>query len=200
MTAKIKVNRKVLQMHLNKRAGPRLHQIYNQKVRAAIEKAQEEMIREFEEHLITQEIEGGPHASNTSGTLGGVGNLFSFIGFEEQADPISPIRSILRRAIKIKSLPPGHKSLIQKFIITMPSKEAILERSPMPWASGRSWVDGIEKGISGLGQYLSGAIESSRSGGGVQTKTKLRGGGFSNTSYLSEILNNFERNIKLYMR
>ena len=40
-----------------------------------------QMLREFDSHPVTTEISSGPKAGNTSNTLSGRGNLFSFIGF-----------------------------------------------------------------------------------------------------------------------
>ena len=40
-----------------------------------IKKSQDDLIIEYENHPVTQEIDGGPSASNISGTLGGRGNL-----------------------------------------------------------------------------------------------------------------------------
>ncbi|MCX5658064.1 MAG: hypothetical protein NTZ48_07615, partial [Candidatus Omnitrophica bacterium] len=42
--------------------------------------AKTSMMDEFDESLITQEIQAGPRAENISDTLGGYGNLYSFIG------------------------------------------------------------------------------------------------------------------------
>jgi hypothetical protein len=50
-----------------------------------------EMIKEFLSHPVTQEIMGGPTASNISGTLGGVTNLFAFIGFECRRTTSQPL-------------------------------------------------------------------------------------------------------------
>ena len=91
--------------------------------------------------------------------------------------------------------------MISKFVVELPSKEEIFDAAPNPWASGRSWIKGIEQGISGFGQYIydweSGhAGPKSRSGSGIQADQKLRGGGFRNTQYLSQILNNLAKNIK----
>jgi hypothetical protein len=37
----------------------------------------------------------GPEATNISGTLGGVSNLFAFIGFDQGEQPIAPILALL---------------------------------------------------------------------------------------------------------
>ena len=41
------------------------------------------MIKEFLQLPVTQELMQGPNAPNISGTLGGVTNLFAFIGFDK---------------------------------------------------------------------------------------------------------------------
>ena len=57
------------------------------------------MIAEFLNHPISLELKGGISANNISGTLGGVTNLFSFIGFDSGDDPIDPIVEILQKTI-----------------------------------------------------------------------------------------------------
>ena len=54
------------------------------------ERAKDEMIKDFLSLKVTQEIAGGPGALNMSGTLGGYGNLFSFIGFDMGDNPMTP--------------------------------------------------------------------------------------------------------------
>ena len=152
------------------------------------------MIQDFLMHPVTREISAGANSSNLSGTLGGEGNLFSFIGFESGDDPIAPIIQLLEQTKMHYSSSNVNKTSV-KYRVTMPTKEQIYEISPMPWAAGRSWVHGIEHGISGLGFYLrKNAI--GRSGGGIQIKSsKVRIGRFKNTSYFSKILKNFENSL-----
>ncbi len=54
-----------------------------------------EFITSFNAHPVTQEIEGGARSTNISGTLGGVGNLFTYIGFDSGSNPIKPLRNLL---------------------------------------------------------------------------------------------------------
>ena len=168
------------------------------RIREQVRAAHREMLMNFENHLITREIDHGPEANNESGTLGGYGNLFSYIGFEYGSDPIAPVRKILKKALKIRSLPSPQRSMIMKFEVELPSKEEIFENTPKTWATGRSWVEGIERGISGLGKYLK--IDSrkgvaSRSGAGLQVKNGPMSGSFRNTKYLSQILNDLRSSI-----
>lgn len=191
-----RINKKALMSIQNKKVAPIVNRQTLNKLKSVVNSAHQEMIQNFENHPITQEIDGGSEAQNSSGTLGGYGNLFSFIGFEEGMDPIEPIRNILRKTLEVRSVPKSHQSIIMNFLIEIPDKEKIFQSSPMPWANGRSWAEGIEKGISGLGQYLNTDTSSSRSGKGIQVKHDVRGGGFRNTKYLSSILNDLKKRIK----
>lgn len=154
--------------------------------------AQNQMIEAYENDPVTVEIDGGVFASNVSSTLGGKGNLFSFIGFEAGSDPTQPIKQLLKNKINfsVKALTNGNF----KIEIAAPTKEVLYNVSPIPWNPGRSWLDGIEKGISGLGSYVYKESPASRSGKGVQTKTNV-GGRFSNRSYMTTILKEFQRNV-----
>jgi len=197
---KIRINTNALKKITHQQVKPIVNKVAYEKIKKAALEAQSKMIANFENHLVTKEIESGPDGYNMSGTLSGYGNLYSFIGFEEGMDPITPIRRILQKSLEIKSLPSGTRSMITNFLVELPSKQEIIEASPMPWAEGRSWVEGIEKGISGLGQYLNKVSFSSRSGEGVQSENKIRGGGFKNSKYLSDILNQLNRDIRKYIK
>jgi hypothetical protein len=149
----------------------------------------DKMIDEFLNHPVTQEIMAGPLASNSSGSLNGYGNLFSFIGFEDSDEPIKPILEKLQ-SINFKysgEIPSGNK-----FEISIPNPKEIFEITPMPWASGRSWAQGIESGISGLGYYLNLKSKNSRSGEGVQTSVKANARRFKNQQYISFLINKYQ--------
>lgn len=193
---KIKINARKLNAISKPAIRQRVYAEAAKRIHSAVKRAHQQMIQEFENHPVTQEIDSGPSGYNQSGTLGGYGNLFSFIGFEEGMDPVSPIRFLLKKALQIKKIDKNQQSIIMEFLVELPSKEDIFQASPMPWASGRSWAEGIEKGISGLGMYLNTMSFQSRSGEGIQTSKKVRSGGFRNTQYLSKILNNLQAEIR----
>lgn len=167
------------------------------------EKIKIQMIAEFLAHPVSQEISNGPLAKNTSGTLGGYGNLFSFIGFDNGERPIDDVVELLERT----TISFSQRGILTATII-MPSPKQIFEATPLPsrWAEGRSWTKGIESGISGLGYYLHiygyGASEA-----GIQAKEKVKkrpsdprdkGKGeitmipkYRNTSYISSLINRY---------
>lgn len=173
-------------------------------IRREFEKRKTKMIAEFLSHPVTMEINGGIDSSNISGTLDGVTNLYSFIGFPAGTDPIDPILDVIRKDTQIKYI--KIRKNTTSFSINIPDPQDVFEVTPMPWALGRSWAKGIESGISGLGWYLGKESKSSRSGYGLQSKKRLPerpGLKFKNTKYISNFLreqrNEFQRNFYIYI-
>lgn len=163
-------------------------------IRKEFESIHKQFLTNFDSHPVTQEIKGGSSATNISKTLGGVGNLFTYIGFASGSDPIKKLRELLN-TYEIQY----HRRKTYIYTkIEVPTKEEVFAVTPMPWATGRSWARGIERGISGLGQYLvkSNNIRKSKSGHAIQIKGRVRGGRFSNRSYISSLLNDYYKNIK----
>jgi hypothetical protein len=176
------------------------------------------MMEEFEEHKITLEIEEGPLGSNSSGTLGGYGNLWSFIGFPDGYDPLDGIREKLDET-EIRDF--GFRRGTMNLVTTEPSREELFAITKMSdfrkdFEGGRSWLDGIETGLSGLGLYLHDEEKDfgteSRSGTAIQLKggkrsSKAFGEGdtggatgpqrsrFKRTPYVSAILKKFKNSI-----
>jgi hypothetical protein len=163
---------------------------FQQRIIAAFEKMKKEMLEEFLAHPVSVEILGGPNAENTSETLGGYGNLFSFIGFDEGDSPLQTIIDLIESS-KIEDSRDTESGFLMKIFI--PSKEDIFSATPMPWASGRSWAEGIERGISGFGYYLNTDSNSSRSSAGIQAQSVIRRGKFKNTPYISALINKYTK-------
>tara|TARA_Y100000817_G_scaffold309523_1_gene298774 strand:+ start:503 stop:1111 length:609 start_codon:yes stop_codon:yes gene_type:complete len=162
------------------------------------ESAKKDFLDEFENHPITKEIESGPGASNLSGTLTGYGNLFSFIGFNSTDQPIEELRTMLKSMMRVSKIRvnKGAKSKVS-FNISMPEMKIIMSATPMPWESGRSWVRGVERGISGFGYYMSTQNRRfSRSGTAIQADSRIRPGAYIPRKYMSEMLKNLDRNLR----
>ncbi len=159
----------------------------------------QELLHEFDSDPVTQELSGGSPElnSNISNTLGGEGNLFSFIGFEHGEDVIGPLRQILETELRlVRSKKPivENNKIVYKFSLSVPT-ESIKAVTSMPWESGVSWAFALERGgISGFGQYIyeeSGLGPRSRSTTGLQaSNTTVRGGNFKTRKYLSKFINN----------
>ena len=151
------------------------------------------MIEEFLSHPVTIEISSGSSSSNISGTLGGQANLFSFIGFNASDKPIEPILKALE-STSFKDT--GESNSGRKFTLLIPTADEIFAITPMPWAAGRSWAKGIEKGISGLGYLLNKSTSSSRSGVAIQADRKVRTARFKNVQYISSLLKKYKKKFK----
>ena len=174
----------------------------NELLTKKFEKMKAQMIKDFLAHPVTKEIMAGPSSSNSSGLLGGYGNLFSFIGFNKGDDPIRPIIDLLNRSL-IKVSRATLRGTIS-VTIEIPSSKDIFSVTPLPWAPGISWAQRIEVGMSGLGWYMNKTSSSSRSTAGIQVDSKLRTSIFSNTKYISSFISKWqkkfleiEKNIKL---
>jgi len=167
---------------------------FDKKIERSFNNIKAEMIRELMNHEITKEISIGVGASNSSNTLGGYGNLFTFIGFEAGTSPIDAIkREFDKTVIRFRTLTDDGPI----WNIYLPAPEDIWDVTPMPWAEGRSWAKGIETGISGVGWYLYNQKKNypqSRSGPAIQVKSKIASKvRFKNVKYISDILSRYEK-------
>jgi hypothetical protein len=158
-------------------------------VQKEVEKEKSLFRTNFESHPVTQELDAGENASNNSGTLGGYGNLFSFLGFNRGSNPTAPVKSLIQKIALDRNVQTAKAGF--KIKINIPSKEEFAAVTRLPWESGRSWLLDIERGISGLGAYLFGRFEASRSGSGIQSKFNYSGRKFQNVKYFSEMYSKF---------
>ena len=159
--------------------------------------AKNEALKDFATHPVTRELKAGPDSNNVSGTLGGRGNLFSFIGFRDGIDPTL----VIQRAIQmsrisgtpaVRQVGKNSGTFTISFNASIPSKQELEAMTPMPFEGGRSWLTSIERGISGLSYYIyhkTKNIKGSRSGKAIQSKHPYMSGlRYKPTSYISPIL------------
>lgn len=144
-----------------------------------------EMIQGFLKDDISQEIKK-PDLGNISGTLGGYGDLFGFIGFFEGSSPIEEVSEILFSKTELKSIKiqriynrdargrftSGRSFVNVNVSFSVPDLDDFDETSQRVVRdySGRNWIKGIEKGISGFNRYANYPRGESRRGvqlGGV---------------------------------
>jgi len=167
--------------------------------------AVEKLNNDFENHIITQELDAASVDVSIEGESGMVSggdsteakNLFAFIGFEEGESPTDSIRPFLDpqnpNGPTYKYIRGSQKDNLEfNFEVRGPNLDKIYKETPMPWARGISWVNRIEIGIPGLSKFLNKVgLAGSRSGGGIQVKEKIRNARFKPRRYLSTIINNF---------
>ncbi len=165
---------------------------FEKEVRKEFKKIKDEMLKEFLTDSVTLELLEGSGATNISGTLGGVSNLFAFIGFDSGEQPITPILQLLE-GTQINYKQEVRKTEIGvEFDVSLPTAQDIFAVTPLPWASGRSWAEGIERGLSGLGYLL--RKSGGRSGAAVQSRVnKVRSGRFQNRPYISALIRKYRK-------
>ena len=165
---------------------------FEKEVRKEFKKIKDEMLKEFLTDSVTLEILEGAGATNISGTLGGVSNLFAFIGFDSGEQPITPILQLLEGTQITYKQEIRKREIGVEFDVSLPTAQDIFAVTPLPWASGRSWSEGIERGLSGLGYLL--RKSGGRSGAAVQSRVnKVRSGRFQNRPYISALIKKYRK-------
>ena len=115
-----------------------------------------------------------------------------------------PLRSLLAQSIKVVGVRKQRNKLALSLKFTVPTEEEIAAVTPLPWASA-SWVDAVERGMSGVGRYLysedKGRFPTSRSGQAIEATVEVRGSGSSQpmkyiSKLLADMLSNIERSLK----
>ena len=199
MVVAARINKRSIQFKINRAVNTTV-QASKPKLERAKRDALADFVREFQSHPVTQEIEGGPGARNISGTLGGYGNLFSFIGFQGGDNPIAVVQQYITEQVS-KTIHIRHQRGSRNWTLQVrtPSLAGLEAITPMPWATGRSWLMGIHTGISGLGSYLfsdRAARYASRSGAAIQTTNNLRRGRFNNVAYIIPLLQFLDKRMR----
>lgn len=181
-----------VQNALKKQAPKALRRDFEKDINKKFKDLKNEMIKEFLTDPVTIELLEGAGASNISGTLGGVSNLFAFIGFNSGEQPISPILKMLEGTQIIYKQEIRQRGIGVEFEVSLPTAEDIFMVTPLPWASGRSWAEGIERGLSGLGYLL--RKSDGRSGAAIQSRVKkVRSGRFQNRPYISSLIKRYRK-------
>ena len=181
-----------VQQALQRQAPKELRRDFEKETKDKFKKIKNELIKEFLSDPVTIEILQGSSGTNISGTLGGVSNLFAFIGFNSGEQPISPILQSLENIQITYNKEIRKRGIGVEFDVSMPTAQDIFAITPLPWASGRSWAEGIERGLSGLGYLL--RKDGGRSGAAVQSRVnKIRSGRFQNRPYISALIKKYTK-------
>ena len=181
-----------VQNALKRQAPKLLRRDFKKEVRKRFKKLKQEMIKDFLTDSVTLEILEGAGATNISGTLGGVSNLFAFIGFDSGEQPIAPILQLLEGTRITYKQEIKQRGIGVEFEVSLPTAQDIFAITPLPWAAGRSWSEGIERGLSGLGYLL--RKNKGRSGAAIQSRVnKVRSGKFQNRPYISALIKKYKK-------
>ena len=170
--------------------------IMRQEYAKVVSESHRKALNSFKRHAVTREIKAGPYSNNKSGSLA-IGNLYSFIGFDAGYNPIEPVQAFFEKvfeySVRKRNIFGGYRITIK-----IPDIDEIRSVSPVPWATGYSWIDGVENGMPNFGRYLYGGtgvkFKNSESGPGLQ----LPGNGTSlaPTDYVSKIIERIKYNLE----
>jgi hypothetical protein len=193
-TYTIKINAVSIRQKVDKAIEAQGKSIAHKKAYDLFYRSKQLMLRDFDEHPVTLEIKAGPRALNTSNTLDGYGNLFSFIGFPQGSDPIAPLKLMMDLGTFFRYS--SFRTNTFYFKVVVPSKSQIDSVSPMPWEAGNSWTEGVERGITNLSNYIYRTTIKGRSKQGLQTGEEVNEDlSFKTIPYLTEILSEFRERI-----
>jgi len=187
----VQINMRGLKKEIAQQYSRKFKKQVERKILADVEKVKKQLIDEFNSHSVTTDIEAGPSASNVPGG----GSLFALIGFEAGDDPTQRLRAFLLSSLKVNIKNIGRNDVEFSFILDLPSREDMDAISPLPWAAGRSWLDEVERGVSGLGRFLVKQSASSRSGTAIQVDGQVRQSSLSGKPYMSQIIKNLLKNL-----
>ena len=184
-----------------KKSSRALHKSVFPTINSNFEKSKDAFLEEFDEHPITQQMYAGsdsPGMNFPGGPLGGISNLFAFLGFRDGDDPAEKLRNmfvkyiVLLKNYRVKTT---RKGIVYTHRVKMPDITEIYDRTPMRWTS-RSWIKAIEFGVSGFQYLLRGYRKVSRSGGAFMSKSsRVRSTSFNNQSYLSSLYREFQKDL-----
>jgi len=165
--------------------------------------AQNEMVKTFEAHKVTEELKGGadysgPTVINYFKPDVANPNLFSFVGFPAGTDPVAVLKQLLEFPIQVKLTTRGKN--IYYFKALIPTREDIEKATPMPseyFSGNLSWAAGLEDGdLIGAGQFLAIKASASRSGGGIQVEIQDTGTTVERVQYITDILEAFKQKLQ----
>ena len=159
---------------------------------------QNSALKQLNEHEVTKELEKGP-SSGGSRLLGGRGNFFGFLGFFQGQQPVAIIRDVFEQSIKVRNTKGKLKkvsktSLSWEFDVDIPSPMDVYKETPLEWSS-RSWVRGVEKGITNATKTIFLDSDRSRSGVALQTTRNIGFINFRPTPYITEILERLKKQL-----
>jgi hypothetical protein len=202
------LNRRLLRTEIDKQSKIVFNKI-KPKIQQRFELSKEELLEEFEEHPVTQEIAEGPTASSSFAKTKTGGNLFSLLGFENGENPTENLRKIIEDNIVLNIQRTTKKNTARGITwetpVTIPTQEEInelvAEENPLAWSPSRAWTTLIEKGIPWFAHYLfddEREITGSRSDHAIQIKGTIkrgRGSSMPGIKYVSELISNFKKSL-----
>ena len=168
------------------------------------EDARNEMLKEYEDTKVVQELRYGG-LSNDSALIS-EGNLFAFLGFDKSDSPATDLKEFLKDNITMAKTPritPQNNVIKFAYRVNIPSEQKIYSDPGLKatWST-KSWVDYVQNGLGNAAQFIFKSIgfasPPSRSGTGLQLKKGERKDAptFTPMKFLNELLDDFKEKFK----
>jgi len=196
----VKFNMKNLNIALEKPIEKAALPIARKIVKDRFENSLNQLILEIESDPVSQEISAGVEISKSQFIKNGGkygSNLFSFIGFPQGSDPIRELTDYIKKSFKVNLFNVKKNNNQYNFQASLPSEADVKAAFPFPdgWAGGRSWLTGIEKGISNAFNYIR-KLGEGRSGGGIQIEGEVDKSFIPKRDYFGKKYRDFIKRLK----
>jgi hypothetical protein len=150
------------------------------------------LVDEIEAHPISQEIRAGESSTNSSGALGGYGNLFTFLGGFD-GDVVGRIvqniiaKSKLGRVTAVNS---ASKDILFRGDVALRLDQVDENLS----FENRGVIDAVENGLGNFSNYVyhkGKELDGSRTGPAVQSKKKFENRSYTPKEWIGSLLRAF---------
>jgi hypothetical protein len=180
-----RINAKVQKAANGRRAG----EIVDRKANQSIERAKDMLDADVDADPVSRKIEGDPK------TIG-------YFGFEEGELPVEQLKVILDERIKLNQRPrkigSNQFAVKREYKIKFPSSREIYSESALnlPWIS-KTWVEGVEQGLSGVERFAF-KPGKGRSEFGIQLKGAVKNQitPLQDSDYIARLAKKFSENLK----
>lgn len=196
MSAKILINRISIENKLKRNLTQKSYlNLAQRNAEIRLNEAKRNLISDFNESEVTQEILAGPTLENSK--FLDRGNLVSFLGLENPEQSIALIRNKLETQIKLDNSPnfiQTKTGLIYEFRVETPSLQEIYDSAPSSWSSA-SWIELVQRGVNNFLAFIYFRFYKpvSRSGHGLQnSRAKSKGGKVLGIPYVKEMIDRFK--------
>ena len=200
--------RKEMENGLNRSVYPKAQAI----VERDFNKAKRQLLKSFEEAKPSEALSKAAEMDRESRSEfedGFVekGNLYAFMGMEDDRNPVEEVKELLEDHIQLDSLSRGSVNNQGIYVITgkvsVITLDEINNNSKLSWGAGRGWIDALTHGLRGLPNFLFGNFNeksNSRSGAGLQAKETIKTGRGAfkpfEGNYLFEFLERFKNKMR----
>ena len=193
----VKFNMKNLNIALEKPIEKAALPIARKIVKDRFENSLNQFILEVESDPVSQEISAGLEPSKSQFIKGGGkygANLFSFLGFIQNTNPVSDLINYIKKSFKINIFNVKKSGSQYNFIASFPSEADIKSAFPLEWTN-RSWITSVEKGIANVANYIR-KLGEGRSGGGIQIDAEIDKTFAPQKGYFGKKYRDFVRRLK----